>query len=246
MCEENYVPGTMVEQATAVRSHVLVVMSGGQDSTTCLGLALRYFQNVSAVCFSYGQKHVVETICARRICDKYNVPFTVMEMPMFSTIGDSALLAGGGDVNERHQRNAALPASFVPNRNAMFLTAAHALAQKIGASYLMTGVCQTDYSGYPDCREDFVKLLNLTLDSGSSSVVEILTPLMFINKAQTFELAEKVGFLDTVIGMSHTCYNGNHSTSHPWGHGCGTCPACELRKAGWEAYTEAKAKWLEP
>lgn len=238
---EEYVPGTLVSKADAQTSHVLVVMSGGQDSTTCLGVALRHFAKVSAVCFNYGQKHLVEIMCARKICDKYGVHFTVMEMPMFSVIGDSALLAGAeGSVNAAHSRNPALPASFVPNRNATFLTCAHALAQKQGAAYVMTGVCQTDYSGYPDCREEFVKLLNLALDAGSGQVVEILTPLMYLNKAQTFELAEKVGFLDTVIGMSHTCYNGDHTSLHAWGYGCGECPACNLRAKGWADYMEAQ------
>lgn len=241
MFDEDMVPGTDILAMNAKKAGVLVVMSGGQDSTTCLGLALRHFQEVHAVCFNYGQKHTVELLCARKICDKYHVPFKVLDLDALSAIGDSALLAGSNEsVNNNHSRITELPASFVPNRNAMFLTAAHALAQKLGLKYVMTGVCQTDYSGYPDCRQEFIKLLNLALDSGSGCVVEILTPLMHLNKAQTFELAEKVGFLDTVIGMSHTCYNGEHSKLHPWGYGCGECPACNLRAKGWAEYMDAQ------
>lgn len=215
----------------------VVVLSGGQDSVTCLGLALKYFKNVYAVGFSYGQKHSVELHCAKKICDDHEVPFQVFTLPALQQMSDSALIAGnGGDVNEKHHRNPNLPASFVPNRNALFLTTAHAYAQKVGANVLITGTCETDYSGYPDCRSVFIQALETALNLGYETAIRILTPLTSLDKAQTFELAEQVGFLETVVMDSHTCYNGDRTHLHGWGYGCGKCPACELRAAGWEKY----------
>lgn len=215
----------------------VVVLSGGQDSVTCLGIALKNFEKVYAIGFSYAQKHAVELICARKICHKHSVPFVVYEIPALIQMADSALI-GGGDVNAKHHANDNLPASFVPNRNALFLTTAHAYAQKVGANYVMTGVCETDYSGYPDCRAEFVNLLEITLNKGYETQIAFITPLMEINKAQTFQLAESVGFLEDVINMTHTCYNGNHTDLHDWGYGCGACPACELRAKGWYQYEQ--------
>lgn len=225
-----------------LKNDVVVVLSGGQDSTTCLGLALKYYDNVTAVAFSYGQKHAVELHCASMICRKFGVPLEVFEIPALRALGNSALVAGSEqtDVNEQHAQNSNLPASFVPNRNALFLTTAHALAQKVGARIVMTGVCETDYSGYPDCRLKFVRQLRDALNVGYETDIEFHTPLMHLNKAQTFEMAEKVGILETVINDTHTCYNGDHSTKHDWGFGCGECPACNLRQAGYEVYTENK------
>ena len=134
-----------------LNNDVVVVLSGGQDSTTCLGLALKLYDHVTAVAFSYGQKHAVELQCASMICRKFGVELHVFEIPALRSLGNSALVSGSEqtDVNEQHSQNANLPASFVPNRNALFLTTAHALAQKVGAHFVMTGVCETDYSGYP-------------------------------------------------------------------------------------------------
>ena len=221
---------------------VVVVLSGGQDSTTCLGLALKLYDHVTAVAFSYGQKHAVELQCASRICRKFGVPLHVFEIPALRSLGNSALVSGSEqtDVNEQHSQNANLPASFVPNRNALFLTTAHALAQKVGAHFVMTGVCETDYSGYPDCRQGFVNRLQSALNVGYETDIEFVTPLMHLTKAETFELAEKVGILETVIKDTHTCYNGDHSTSHDWGYGCGQCPACNLREAGYKEYASNK------
>lgn len=226
---------------TAKHSTCVVVMSGGQDSTTCLGLALQHFKKVVAINFSYGQKHEIETFCAANICKQNDVPMHIFKTDVLSQMGDSALFADvKQSVNEEHSNKDGLPASFVPNRNAFFLTVAHAYAQKIGASFVMTGVCQTDYSGYPDCRDSFVTALNAALNEGSNSKVEILTPLMYLTKAETFKLAEKCDFIDTVINDSHTCYNGRRGAMfhHEWGHGCGECPACELRSKGWDEYLE--------
>lgn len=213
----------------------LVVLSGGQDSTTCLGIAKSCFDSVYAIAFDYGQKHVVELEQAVLIADKCNVPLAIHDIPSLGILGDSALTTEG-DVGVPHHRNSNLPASFVPNRNALFLTIAHAAAQKIGAGKIMTGVCQTDYSGYPDCREVFIKSLMHTLNLGYETNIEILTPLMHMTKAETFKMAESVGILETVIELSHTCYNGERGIVHEWGHGCGHCPACEIRAKGYEEF----------
>lgn len=216
----------------------VVVLSGGQDSVTCLGLALKNYDQVYAIGFVYGQKHEVEIYCAQSICEKLKVPFVVFSIPALQAMGNSALVRGSGlkDVGATHPQNANLPASFVPNRNALFLTTAHAYAQRVGATDVITGVCETDYSGYPDCRNVFIQRLEETLNLGYETDIKFRTPLMWLNKAETFLLAENVGILDTVLKDSHTCYNGDHSTQHDWGYGCGECPACKLRSAGYEAY----------
>lgn len=219
----------------------VVVLSGGQDSVTCLGLALRNFDKVYAVGFAYGQKHEVELHCAARICAEHDVEFNIFEIPALQQIGNSALIRGDEqkDVSAKHAQNSSLPASFVPNRNALFLTIAHAYAQKIGADTLITGVCETDFSGYPDCRDVFIKSLTKTLNIGYMTDIAIVTPLMWLNKAETFALAKAVDFLTVVLEDSHTCYNGDHNTNHVWGYGCGECPACKLRANGFEAFVEA-------
>lgn len=213
----------------------VVVLSGGQDSITCLGLALANFIEVHAIGFSYGQRHRLELEQAAIVCAKHDVPFRIVEMPALGELVTSALV-GEGSVSEPHAHKPGLPASFVPNRNAMFLTLSHAYAQELGARTLITGVCQTDYSGYPDCREVFVKMLQHTLNEGYQTDIDILTPLMYLNKAQTFALAERYSFLDEVINDSHTCYNGIRDVQ-PWGYGCGKCPACELRAKGYFEFT---------
>ena len=219
----------------------VVVLSGGQDSVTCLGLALKNFEKVYAVGFVYGQKHEVEIRCAHRICQEHGVPFTVFSIPALQSIGNSALIRGTEqkDVSAKHAQNANLPASFVPNRNALFLTTAHAYAQKVGADCLITGVCETDFSGYPDCRDEFIRSLEETLNLGYETNIKIYTPLMWLNKAETFALAKEVDFLTVVLEDSHTCYNGDHNTNFVWGYGCGECPACKLRANGFEAFIAA-------
>jgi 7-cyano-7-deazaguanine synthase len=216
---------------------VVVVLSGGQDSVTCLGLAIKKYVNVFAIGFEYGQKHSVELEQAALICKDWDIPFVVHQIPSLSELADSALTTNG-DVDAKHHRDSSLPASFVPNRNALFLTIAHAYAQKVGANYLMTGVCQTDYSGYPDCRLGFISSLQETLNRGYNTAISILTPLMELTKAETFKLAQDVGFLNTVIMYSHTCYNGDRETLNEWGAGCGECGACKLRAKGYAEYLE--------
>ncbi len=221
----------------------VVVLSGGQDSVTCLGVALREAEEagskVFAIGFRYGQTHEVELKQAAAICNIYNVPFEVHEIPSLAILGDSALTTKG-NVNAHHHRNASLPASFVPNRNALFLTIAHAYAQKVEAEYVVTGVCQTDYSGYPDCRAEFIFKLQDALNVGYKTSIKLVTPLMFLTKSETFALAGSVGFLNAVLEHSHTCYNGDRTIRHSWGYGCGKCPACELRAKGYEEFVASE------
>ena len=227
-----------IQEAMKDRTAV-VVLSGGQDSVTCLGWAVKMYAEVHCIGFKYGQKHEIELEQARKICMSMGVSFNVHSIPSLKHLGDSALTTKG-DVNTQHHRNENLPASFVPNRNALFLTIAHAYAQRIGAGDIVTGVCQTDYSGYPDCRNEFVTQLEKTLNIGYETNIRIQTPLMYLTKAETFALAEECEVLDTVIEHSHTCYNGNRETRNEWGYGCGGCPACELRARGYEEY-----KWYK-
>lgn len=221
---------------TIVNKHALVVLSGGQDSITCLGYALAVFTSVSAISFRYNQRHAVELECAAKVCAKHNVPHRVVDMGQLLSSLVTSALTGAGEVGKPHAYKPGLPSSFVPGRNALFLTLAHAYAQEIGAQAIVTGVCQTDYSGYPDCREDFVRKLNVALDAGYETKIQILTPLMSLDKADTFKLAAEVGFLETVLEDSHTCYNGDHQTRNEWGYGCGKCPACELRAKGFAEF----------
>lgn len=216
----------------------VVIFSGGQDSTTCLGWALYRFDEVVAISFKYGQKHEVELEQAKKITDKLNVEHHTIDVSFFGELVDSAL-THDGDVNAMHPRLQDLPASYVPNRNALFITLSHAFAQKIGAEHVVTGVCQTDYSGYPDCRKSFIDAMSTALFKGSEVPIEVRTPLMYLTKAETFKMAEDVGVLEEVLELSHTCYNGD-DTMHEWGRGCDDCPACKLRKKGYYEYKEMK------
>lgn len=217
-------------------SRALVVFSGGQDSTTCLGWAKNRFEYVESITFDYGQKHRVEIAQAEKIAKILGIKNTLLSLDAFSQLNDSALIDSTQDIGAHHRTHTNLPASFVPNRNAIFFTLAHAFAQKQGIEHIIIGVNQTDYSGYPDCREPFVKALELALNLGSEANITFHYPLMHLTKAETFELSDKEGVLELVLNESHTCYNGNHEEKHAWGYGCGECPACILRKAGWETY----------
>lgn len=208
----------------------LVIFSGGQDSTTCLAWAKNNYQQVEAVSFFYNQKHSIELEKSEKICKILNVKQYFIDINFFSSIVNSALVSNE-NVNKMHQDNQNLPASFVPNRNALFITISHALAQKIKAQDLIVGTCQTDYSGYPDCRREFIDKIEEALNLGSDSNIKIITPLMFLTKAETFTFAEANNCLDLVLNHSHTCYNGSQ-VKNDWGFGCGDCPACILRKKG--------------
>lgn len=211
----------------------LVIFSGGQDSTTCLYWALNRYEEVEAISFRYGQKHSIELECAKNICNIENIKHTIIDISFLNTIVESALISNG-NVNELNDKG--LPSSFVPNRNQIFITLSHAYLQKIGGGDLIAGYCQTDFQGYPDCRRDFIDLIEKATNMGSKSDIKIITPLMFLNKVETFELAEKESSLFEVINYSHTCYNGDRDNFNEWGYGCGECPACKLRKEGYEKF----------
>ena len=219
-----------------INESAVVVFSGGQDSTTCAGWARKIFETVHLVGFDYGQKHSVELEQAHIIAEALNMPFTIIPMTGLAQLADSSLTCNARSIHEPHHRNKKLPSTFVPCRNALFLTMAHACAQKVGAQHLVTGVCQTDYSGYPDCREGFITSLEDTLNLGYETDIKIHTPIMHIDKAETFALADEVGVLDLVLEESHTCYIGDRSQVHSWGCGCSECPACVLRRDGFEKY----------
>lgn len=206
----------------------LVVLSGGQDSTTCLYWALREFgaANVEAVTFDYGQRHRVELDCARKIAQLAGVRQTVLPIDTFAAIGGNALTDDSIAPEEgaRDDADTALPNTFVPGRNLVFLSFAAALAYTRGIEHVVTGVAQTDYSGYPDCRENTLKALELALRLGMDSRVTLHAPLMFMSKADTVRLAQEVGAMDA-MAWSHTCYNGEVPP-------CGRCASCELRAKG--------------
>jgi 7-cyano-7-deazaguanine synthase len=227
-----------LEEKTNVKA--LVILSGGQDSITCLGLALKQHHEVEAISFRYGQKHSVELECAATAAAKYNVPHKVIDISFFGDMVTSALTSES-DVCKPHAYKPGLPASFVPNRNALFITISHAYAQEIGATVLYAGVCETDYSGYPDCRHNFISQLAYALNVGYETSIFIETPLMFLNKAETFKLASDIGFLEQVLEDSHTCYNGDRTNRFEWGYGCGKCPSCELRAKGFEEFKDLES-----
>ena len=218
-------------------SKAVVILSGGQDSVTCLGIAKAQHEEVYAITFSYGQKHDVEVAVASAICAHMDIDHKVVDISFLAGMVNSALTSNG-NVNEKHPDNPDLPASFVPNRNALFITLSHAYAQKIGAQFVYTGVCETDFSGYPDCRDGFITDITCALNKGSGTDITTVTPLMYLDKAQTFAVAQAYGVLEIVLKMSHTCYNGDHETLNDWGYGCGECPACELRAKGWAEYQQ--------
>lgn len=212
----------------------LVIHSGGQDSTTCLLWALRNFDEVHAVNFQYGQRHKIEGEYAQKTCNTLGVPLTVVPLPFFELVTASALI-GEGDVSELNDKG--LPNSFVPNRNQVFITIAHQLAQKMRIRHIVGGMCQTDYSGYPDCRQQFINAIEYASNVGSDSKIKIHTPLMQFTKAETFALAEELGGLELIINSTLSCYEGDE-TLNEFGLGCGKCPACQLRKRGYSQFCE--------
>jgi 7-cyano-7-deazaguanine synthase len=219
-----------------MKKSALVVFSGGQDSTTCLGWAKSRFEYIQSVTFDYGQKHRVEIEQAKKIAKMLNIPNRVLSIDAFSQLNDSALIDSSLDISSSHKHKPNLPASFVPNRNAIFFTIAHAYAQKQGIGNIITGINQTDYSGYPDCRKEFIEVLQKALNLGSESDIKFHYPLINLSKAETFKLAKDVGILEIVIKESHTCYNADRTHFYEWGYGCGDCPACLLRKKGWDEF----------
>ncbi len=219
----------------------VIGFSGGQDSTTLAVWAKKRFKKVCLVGFDYAQKHSVELECAQKIASLLQLPYEIIPLGFLENITHSALFKNSNDLmGHSHAQNKDLPNSFVPNRNAIFITLLHSYAQKIGASNIALGVSQADFSGYPDCKEDFIKSIEHALNLGSNTAIKILTPLMFLNKAQEFQMAKDLGALDLIIKETHTCYQGERKILHAYGYGCDKCPACQLRKKGFEEF-QAKA-----
>lgn len=204
----------------------LVVLSGGQDSTTCLYWALDRFgaTNVETVTFDYGQRHRIELECAKTIADRVKVPFTLLPIDTFQAIGGNALVDNGIRIAAGDSDEASLPSTFVPGRNLIFLTFAAAYAWQRNIRHLVTGVAQTDYSGYPDCRKPTLDSLRDTLTLGMDAAFDIHTPLMHLSKRETVELARDLGAL-AAMALTHSCYEGVRPP-------CGICPACRLRAKG--------------
>ena len=211
----------------------LVVFSGGQDSTTCLFWAKHHFAHVIALSFLYGQKHHREVELAREIARKADVPFEVMDVALLGQLGRNSLTDTTLEMDKEKPHDA-VPNTFVPGRNLFFLSIAAVYARERGISHLITGVSQTDFSGYPDCRDSFIKSLNVTLNLAMDEQFVLHTPLMWLDKMQTWALADKLGVLELVRNETLTCYNGIQ------GDGCGHCPACQLRRKGLEEYLAIK------
>ena len=214
----------------------LVVLSGGQDSTTCLFWAKQKFDKVYAITFDYGQKHKKEIEIAREIAEQADVPFHLMQLPFINQLGSNALTDSTIEMDAEKPIDR-LPNTFVPGRNLFFLSIAAVYARQLDIKYIITGVSQTDFSGYPDCRDTFIKSLNVSLNLALEDQFVILTPLMWMDKAETWALADKLGVLDLVRSKTLTCYNG-----FP-GDGCGHCPACKLRRHGLDSYLSDSEKY---
>lgn len=211
-----------------MKGKAVVVFSGGQDSTTCLFWALKNFDEVIAVTFDYGQRHKLEIEYAKEIAAELNVEHHILDMGLLNQLAPNALTRE--DIPVQAGADGALPNTFVEGRNMLFLAFVGVLAKVKGAKHIVTGVCETDFSGYPDCRDAFIKSLNVTLNLAMDYEFVIHTPLMWLDKAQTWELADQLGRLDYVREKTLTCYNGVK------GDGCGQCPACKLRSRGLEKY----------
>ena len=227
----------------------LVLFSGGQDSTACLAWALARFQQVETLGFDYGQRHRVELSCRQTVRSELIARFPawgaklgedhVLDLSLLGQISSTAL------TEERaiEMQANGLPNTFVPGRNLLFLTFAATLAYRRGASVLVGGMCETDFSGYPDCRDNTLKALQVALSLGLDAPMTLETPLMFITKAQTWAMTEQLGgaaLNELIIEHTHTCYLGERTQRHAWGYGCGTCPACELRARGYFEFEQTQ------
>ena len=210
-----------------MKKKAVVVFSGGQDSTTCLFWALKEFDEVITITFDYGQRHYLELECAATIAKELGVEHHVLDMGLLSQLAPNALTRKNIAITETEGE---LPSTFVEGRNMLFLTFAGVLAKQKGARHIVTGVCETDFSGYPDCRDSFIKSLNVTLNLAMDYPFVIHTPLMWIDKAGTWAMADRLGKLDYVREKTLTCYNGIR------GDGCGECPSCKLRSNGLANY----------
>jgi 7-cyano-7-deazaguanine synthase len=231
-----------------MHTSALVLFSGGQDSTTCLALALSKYERVETIAFDYRQRHSVELEARLRVLEQIKLQF-----PQWGhKLGEDHMLDLGvlGQVSETSltrdvafkMESSGLPNTFVPGRNLLFLTLAAALAYRRDLQVMVTGVCETDFSGYPDCRDDTMKAMQLALSLGMDKRFLIETPLMWIDKADTWAMAASLGgqlLVDLIIEHTHTCYMGDREHRQAWGYGCGTCPACDLRAKGYERWATA-------
>lgn len=223
----------------------LVIFSGGQDSTTCLGWALERFNLVKTIGFFYGQRHEIEMECRVEVFsamaklnplwkERLSSDWTT-QLSLFKDIGGTSLTSD----TEIKMSEKGLPNTFVPGRNLLFLTVAAAYAYRQGINHIVLGVCETDFSGYPDCRDDAIKAMQVALNIGMDAKFVFHTPLMWLNKAQTWFLANDLGgvpFVNLILEHTHTCYLGTRNERHEWGYGCGECPSCTLRKQGFFDY----------
>ncbi len=234
---------------TDITDSALVLFSGGQDSTTCLAWALTHFAQVETVGFDYGQRHRVELDARLRILSAIRASFPawagrlgddhMLSLDVLKQIGGSALT----DATKIEMGRDGLPTSFVPGRNVLFLTAAAALGYRRGIADLVGGMCETDFSGYPDCREKTVVATAEALSLALDRRVTVHTPLMYIDKGATWALAEELGgqpLIDLIVEETVTCYEGDRTHRHDWGYGCGACPACDLRAKGYARYLAAR------
>jgi 7-cyano-7-deazaguanine synthase len=223
----------------------LVLFSGGQDSTTCLAHALSRYQRVETMGFDYGQRHHVELQARLKVLDEIRAQFPqwaskldqdhVLDLAVLGRVSETSLTRDTAFKMEA----SGLPNTFVPGRNLLFLTLAAAVAYRRGLEVIVTGVCETDFSGYPDCRDDTMKAMQLALSLGMDKRFLIETPLMWIDKADTWRMAQDLGgqaLVDMIVEHTHTCYLGDRDHRHAWGYGCGSCPACELRQRGFEKF----------
>jgi 7-cyano-7-deazaguanine synthase len=226
----------------------LVLFSGGQDSAVCLAWALERFGRVETIGFDYGQRHRVELDCRAPFRDALAAGFPdwaarlgpdhVLGLDALGAVSETALTRDSAITMEA----SGLPSTFVPGRNLLFFTFAAALAYRRGLKHIIGGMCETDYSGYPDCRDDTIKALQVALSLGMDRRMVLHTPLMWLDKAATWRLAHDLGgdaFVDLIVEATHTCYLGDRMHRHAWGYGCGACPACELRARGWAGYVSS-------
>jgi 7-cyano-7-deazaguanine synthase len=228
----------------------LVLFSGGQDSTTCLAWALERYASVETIGFRYGQRHIVEFECRQRILSRLRSQFPqwsarlgrdhAISVDALSSLNETALTSD----RQIQTPDGELPNTFVPGRNLLFFTLAAAVAYGRDIRSLVGGMCETDFSGYPDCRDDTLKALQVALNLGLAARFIVETPLMWLDKASTWRLAETLGgaaFVELVVEETHTCYEGNRQIAHPWGYGCDKCPACLLRMNGYQGFRGARA-----
>jgi 7-cyano-7-deazaguanine synthase len=243
----------MQSSKTEKEAGALVLFSGGQDSTVCLGVALDRYARVETVGFDYGQRHDVEMQCRETVLREIGRAFPVwgarlgpdhvLDIASFGAISDTALTTDA----EIELLASGLPSTFVPGRNLVFFTYAAALGYRRGLRVLIGGMCETDYSGYPDCRDRTLRALQDAIRLGTEEDFAIETPLMARSKAETWVLAEELGgqaFVDLILEETHTCYKGERGVLHEWGHGCGTCPACELRAKGFAAWQASRREGI--